>query len=45
MMSYAHGIRIISQGDRSILPDDKSVDKLNEKILEEMDILRREGFA
>ena len=42
MLSYAGGLRIISQADRSILPDDESVKALNQLVLDEMDQLEKD---
>jgi len=39
MMSYDHGMRIISSVDKSILGTDEEVDELNALILEELEML------
>jgi hypothetical protein len=40
MMSYDHGMRIITSVDKSILASDKEVDDLNCMILEELERLK-----
>ncbi|CAG7716992.1 unnamed protein product, partial [Allacma fusca] len=40
MLSYKDGVRIITEVDGSLLPDDTSVELLNEEILKEINYLR-----
>lgn len=41
MLSYNGGIRIITQADKTILPNDTAVDELNNDIIQELHAFRK----